>query len=117
MDMLDRMKVTRAVVKEALRLRTPAIALPRTVKKDFPLTPGFIAKRGQLLMPSVWKITHDPVAYPDPDAFKPERWLFGDAERQTKNWVVFGSDPHSCMGKVYAMAHLMTLIGKASIER
>ncbi|RMZ79798.1 hypothetical protein DV738_g3225, partial [Chaetothyriales sp. CBS 135597] len=115
MDMLESMVATRAVVKETLRYRPPVIMVPYIVKKDFPVTPTYTAKKGSMLIPSVWPATHDPEAYPDPDSFNPERWISGDADKQTKNWLVFGTGPHYCLGQTYAQNNLMAMIGKASI--
>ncbi|RMD40931.1 hypothetical protein DV735_g4188, partial [Chaetothyriales sp. CBS 134920] len=115
MDMLESMVYTRAVVKETLRYRPPVIMVPYIVKKDFPVTPTYTAKKGSMLIPSVWPATHDPEAYPDPDSFNPERWISGDADKQTKNWLVFGTGPHYCLGQTYAQNNLMAMIGKASI--
>ncbi|RMZ84019.1 hypothetical protein DV737_g1367, partial [Chaetothyriales sp. CBS 132003] len=115
MDMLESMVYTRAVVKETLRYRPPVIMVPYVVKKDFAVTPTYTAKKGSMLIPSVWPATHDPEAYPDPDTYNPERWISGDADKQTKNWLVFGTGPHYCLGQTYAQHNLMAMIGKASM--
>ena len=116
MDLLESMTYTRAIVKETLRYRPPVIMVPYLVKKDFPVTEGYTVKKGSMIIPSVWPATHDPMAYPNPDAFDPERWITGDAEKQVKNWLVFGTGPHYCIGQTYAQLNLMAMIGKASME-
>jgi C-22 sterol desaturase len=116
MDLLESMTYTRAIVKETLRYRPPVIMVPYLVKKDFPVTEGYTVKKGSMIIPSVWPATHDPEAYPNPDAFDPERWITGDAEKQVKNWLVFGTGPHYCLGQTYAQLNLMAMIGKASME-
>ncbi len=115
MDLLESMTYTRAVVKETLRYRPPVILVPYLVKKDFPVTEGYTAKKGSMIIPSVWPATHDPEAYPNPDSFEPDRWITGDAEKQVKNWLVFGTGPHYCIGQTYAQMNLMAMIGKASM--
>lgn len=115
MDLLESMVVTRAVVKETLRYRPPVIMVPYVVKKDWQITPEFKAKKGQMLIPSVWPATHDPEAYPNPDAYDPERWISGNADAQVKNWLVFGTGPHYCLGQQYAQLNLIAMIGKASM--
>ena len=116
MDLLDKMTYTKAVVKETLRYRPPVIMVPYLVKKDFPVTPGYTAKKGSMIIPSVWPATHDPAAYPEPESFKPDRWITGDAEKQVKNWLVFGTGPHYCIGQTYAQLNLAVMIGKAAME-
>ena len=115
MDLMESMVATKAVVKETLRYRPPVIMVPYVVKKDFPITPTFTARKGQMLIPSVWPATHDEEAYPDPHTYDPERWITGDAEAQVKNWLVFGTGPHYCLGQTYAQMNLMAMIGKASL--
>jgi sterol 22-desaturase len=116
MDLLESMVYTRAIVKETLRYRPPVIMVPYQVKKDFPITETCILKKGSMVVPSVWPATHDPAAYPNPDAFDPERWISGDADKQVKNWLVFGTGPHYCLGQTYAQLNLMAMIGKASMH-
>jgi len=115
MDMLESMVWTRAVVKETLRYRPPVILVPYVAKKDFPITENYTLRKGSMIIPTVWPATHDPEAYPNPDSFEPERWITGDADKQTKNWLVFGTGPHYCLGQTYAQLNLMAMIGKASV--
>ena len=90
--------------------------VPYLAKKDFPITPDYTVKKGSMVIPSVWPATHDPEAYPNPDSFEPERWITGDAEKQVKNWLVFGTGPHYCLGQQYAQLNLIAMIGKASMH-
>jgi C-22 sterol desaturase len=115
MDLLEKMTFTRAVVKETLRYRPPVIMVPYIAKKAFPVTDTYTAPKGSMVIPSVYPALHDPEAYPDPDTFDPERWISGTAEQQTKNWLVFGTGPHYCLGQTYAQLNLMAMIGKASM--
>lgn len=116
MDLLDNMTYTRAVVKETLRYRPPVIMVPYLVKKDFPITEKITVSKGSMIIPSVWPATHDDEAYPNADSFDPDRWITGDAEQKSKNWLVFGTGPHYCLGQTYAQLSLMAMIGKASME-
>ncbi|EGD98545.1 cytochrome P450 61 [Trichophyton tonsurans CBS 112818] len=115
MELLDQLTYTRAVVKETLRYRPPVIMVPYEVKKDFPVTPTYTLPKGSMIVPSVWPATHDPEAYEDPESFIPERWITGTAEQNAKNFLVFGTGPHYCLGQTYAQLNLMALIGKASM--
>ncbi|KAF9885807.1 RNA polymerase C-22 sterol desaturase [Aspergillus nanangensis] len=116
MDLMDNLPYTRAVVKETLRYRPPVIMVPYLVKKDFPITDKITVSKGSMLIPSVWPATHDEEAYPNADSFDPDRWITGTAEQQSKNWLVFGTGPHYCLGQTYAQLNLMAMIGKASME-
>jgi C-22 sterol desaturase len=107
---VDKMIYTRATVKETLRYRPPVIMVPYMVKKDYPVTPTYTAPKGSMLIPSTWLSLHDPEAYPThggADEFAPERWTEADAEDKGKNWLVFGTGPHYCLGQTYAVMNLM----------
>jgi sterol 22-desaturase len=115
MDLLEQMTFTRAIIKETLRYRPPVIMVPYLAKKSFPITDSYTIPKGAMVVPSVWPATHDPEAYPNPDTFDPYRWITGDAEKQTKNWLVFGTGPHYCLGQTYAQLNLIAMLGKASM--
>lgn len=115
LDQLESMPWTRAVVKEVLRYRPPVLMVPYLVKKDFPVTPEYTVPKGSMVIPSTWLALHDSEAYPNPDSYDPTRWITGDADKQVKNWLVFGLGTHYCLGQVYAQANLMLMIGKASM--
>lgn len=89
--------------------------VPYLVKKDFPIPESnYVAKKGTMIVPSTWLSLHDPEAYENPDNFVPERWTTGNAEEQGKNWLVFGTGPHYCLGQTYAILNLMLLLHKMS---
>lgn len=117
-DTVEKMQYTRAVVKESLRLKPPVIMVPYLARKAFPISDSYTVPKGSMVIPSFWNSLHDPTAYPSPDEFKPERWLEGagsSAAKHTKNWLVFGSGPHNCIGKEYAMMHMTAVMGAASV--
>ena len=114
-DLLERLPYTRAVVRETLRYRPPVILVPYIAKKDFPITETYTVGKGSMVLPSVWPATHDPEVYPNPDSFDPDRWITGTAEQHPKNFLVFGTGPHYCLGQTYAQMNLMARIGKASL--
>lgn len=70
-----------------------------------------------MVIPTTYPALHDPVAYPNPDSFDPDRWgPNGHAEKYPKNFMVFGNGPHHCLGKEYAIMHLMAVIAQASLQ-
>lgn len=84
--------------------------VPYIVKKDYQVSPNYIAKKGSMLIPSTWMSLHDPEAYGShggPDVWSPDRWISGTAEQQGKNWLTFGTGPHYCLGQTYAIHNLM----------
>ncbi|KAK7734958.1 RNA polymerase C-22 sterol desaturase [Cytospora paraplurivora] len=116
MDQLESMTYTRAVVRELLRYRPPVLMVPYVVKKPFPITDTYTVPKGAMVIPTTYMALRDPEVYEKPDEFNPERYYTGDAEEKgAKNWLVFGTGPHYCLGQHYAMFNLALMIGKASL--
>lgn len=117
LDIVEQMDYTKAVVKESLRIKPPVIMVPYMNNKAFPLDDKYTVPKGSMVIPSFWNSLHDKEVYPEPDNFKPERWLEeGDpAQSHPKNYIVFGSGPHYCIGQQYANMHLTAVLGTASV--
>ncbi|ODV89000.1 hypothetical protein CANCADRAFT_58045 [Tortispora caseinolytica NRRL Y-17796] len=116
-EMVDSMKYTHMAVKECLRYRPPVIMVPYVAKQDFPITDDYTVPKGSMIIPSTYPALHDPEVYDNPDEYIPERWVDGSkASLNTKNWLVFGTGPHVCIGQNYVMINLVGMIGKAVLE-
>jgi C-22 sterol desaturase len=117
MDQLESLTYTRAVVRELLRYRPPVLMVPYVVKRPFPISDTYTAPKGAMIVPTTWPALRDPDVYENPDLFDPERYYTGDAEEKgAKNYLVFGTGPHYCLGQVYAQLNLALMIGKASVQ-
>ena len=66
-------------------------------------------------MVSPWLLHHDPRWWPEPEAFRPERWLVDDPERPRYAFVPFGGGPRVCIGEPFARLEAAMLL--ASIAR
>ncbi|OIW32146.1 cytochrome P450 61 [Coniochaeta ligniaria NRRL 30616] len=116
LEQLESSTYTRAVVRELLRWRPPVIMVPYLVKKDFPITPDYTITKGSMVVPTTYMALRDPDVYENPDEFDPERYYSGDAEEKgAKNYLVFGTGPHYCLGQHYAQLNLALFIGMASM--
>ena len=113
---LENLPYTNAVIKELLRHRPPVIFVPYLTTKSFPVTPEYTVPKGSMIIPSCYPALHDPEAFPNPDAFEPDRWITGDAESKSRNWLVFGAGPHDCLAKRYVPLYMAGMIGKASMD-
>jgi cytochrome P450 family 135 len=102
-----------ALVKEVLRLRPPLpVAAGRVLDEPFPIGAHTIPA-GTLIMIDAWGLHHDPQLYPEPERFRPERFLDEPSEPYT--WLPFGGGAHRCIGA--ALAELEIKIGLATILR
>ena len=63
-----------AVLKESLRLFPSVPSITREMKDDIILK-GYSIPKGSDIMINLYAIHHDSSVFPDPYAFKPERWL------------------------------------------
>ncbi|MCW2999251.1 MAG: cytochrome [Solirubrobacterales bacterium] len=97
-----------ATIQEALRCRPVLLfAQPRHVSK--PITVGgFDYQPGCALTANVHLVHHDPQIYPDPHAFRPERFL---AEGPgTFTWLPFGGGRRRCLGQAFAMLEMRVVL-------
>jgi cytochrome P450 len=89
----------RATISESLRLR-PVIPLAgRRLAKDL-VADGITLPAGTDVTPAIW-LTHTRAdIYPEPFAFKPERFL--DEGPDTYAWIPFGGGVRRCIGASFA---------------
>ncbi|KAI0317639.1 cytochrome P450 [Amylostereum chailletii] len=67
-----------AVFRELLRWRLAVpLGLPHMTAKD-DIYEGYLIPKGSIVWGNTWAILHDPETYPDPEDFKPERFLSPD---------------------------------------
>ena len=101
-----------AVVNETLRLRPPLPLVGRVVKQDFQLD-GYTIATGETLTPCIWLTHRREEAYPEPCAFKPQRFL--DKGPETYAWLPFGGGTRRCVGAAFAQLE-MTVVMKTIAE-
>lgn len=98
-----------AVVKETLRSRPVVYDVPRLL--DAPLRLGdHEAEAGWMASPLIMLIHRDPGVFPEPDAFRPERFLGPDAARANKSWMPFGGGRRYCVGAQLALMEMRVII-------
>jgi cytochrome P450 len=103
-----------ATIYEILRLR-PVLpnAEPRLSKRPVTIG-GFEYPAGVALLASAFLVHHDPAVYPEPYAFRPERFL-GQAPG-TYTWIPFGGGRRRCLGASFALQEMKIVI-RAALRR
>jgi cytochrome P450 len=102
-----------ATIHEIMRRRPVLInAEPRLVKQPVDIG-GVGYPPGVVLMANAHLVHHDPDIYPEPHAFRPERFL-GEAPG-TYTWLSFGGGRRRCLGASFAMLE-MKIVLRAVIQ-
>lgn len=106
LDLLSEMKYTWQVMREILRHYPPATMVPHIANQPVKLG-DYDVPTGSLIIPSIYSACHQGYSNPDtfdPDRYSPER---GEDKLYDKDYfMTFGTGPHYCMGRQYAMHHL-----------
>jgi cytochrome P450 len=88
-----------AVIKETLRLR-PVIALVLRKLVEPMDIGGRLLPAGVSVAPSIYLVHRRPDIYPEPERFRPERFL--DRPAGTYTWIPFGGGVRRCLGAAFA---------------
>ncbi|VYS64595.1 unnamed protein product [Arabidopsis thaliana] len=100
-----------AIIKETLRLYPAAPLLGHREAMEDCTVAGYNVPCGTRLIVNVWKIQRDPKVYMEPNEFRPERFITGEAKDfdvrgQNFELMPFGSGRRSCPGPSLAMQML-----------
>ena len=116
-EKLKEMPYLDAVIKETMRMYPPAYGFARTVLEPFELG-GHTFNKKAVVMVSTYATHHRPDLYPEPDEFRPERFL--DEEPDRYAYLPFGAGPRICLGNMFAMLEaaiiLVTMIQNVTLE-
>ena len=97
-----------AVVKEVLRVRPVLSATPRQAVVPYTVG-GWTLPAGTHVTPCPYLAHRRAEQWPDPTAFKPERFLDGAPE--PFSWLPFGGGTRRCAGAAFATMELRAVIG------
>lgn len=97
-----------ATAHEALRINPPLPNnLARQVVEPIEIN-GVRYVPGDLLVPSAELMNNDPVRYPEPDKFRPERWL--GVQPNQYSWIPFGGGHTRCLGDRIAIHEIKCML-------
>jgi cytochrome P450 len=100
---------TRAVVDESLRLYPPAWALSRRSHAG-DVIGGHAVPAGTLAIVSPWLVHRRSDAWPDPLAFRPDRFL--GASGTPPGYLPFGQGPRLCIGREFALGEMVVVLSR-----
>ena len=91
-----------AIVNETLRLYPPAYVTGREAVRDTTIG-GTRIPKGHIVLISMYTTHRDERFFPEPDAFRPERWLDGLEKRLPRAaFIPFGLGSRKCIGASFA---------------
>jgi cytochrome P450 family 135 len=97
-----------AVIKETLRLRPVVPAVGRKLVEPMEFG-GWMLPAGVHIAPSIYLLHRRPDLYPDPLAFKPERFV--GKQPGTYEWIPFGGGIRRCLGASFALIEMKVVLG------
>ncbi len=69
---------------------------------------GYEIEVGTVIAPCIYLTHHHPEVYPEPESFRPERFLGQKPGKYT--WIPFGGGGRSCLGGHFAMHELQAVL-------
>jgi cytochrome P450 len=97
-----------AAILEGMRSRPVIPAIGRRVNAPWRLG-DYVIPAGTPVVMSILLVHHREDIYPDPFAFRPERWL--GHKPGTYEWIPFGGGTRRCLGATLAMAEQRVVLG------
>ena len=97
-----------AVIKETLRLRPVIPDVVRQTQAPFQLA-GYTIPAGVHLTPCIHLAHRRPETYPEPERFRPERFL--DVRIDPYAWLPFGGGIRRCLGQAFALYEMKIVLG------
>jgi cytochrome P450 len=97
-----------AVIKETLRSRPVVAQLGRVTTEEVVIDGWKVPPRTMLIVPMA-VIHQDPELYPEPNAFRPERFLDGTGPGRY-SWLPFGGGTRRCPGASLALLEMRVIL-------
>lgn len=107
-DHFDKLKYTRKCILELFRLNNPVNSTFRTLLKDYNFDKDHKFKKGDKFLVLNNPVLREPIAFPEPNKFKPERWT-----KKLENSyyaIMFNQGPQKCPGKDLSIFMLQSFI-------
>ncbi|KAI9563279.1 hypothetical protein GHT06_010737 [Daphnia sinensis] len=104
------LKYLECCIKETLRLYPSVPAVMRCLTEDVDIG-GYKLPAGVSVALMIYGMHHSPLVYPDPEAFKPERFLPENSiGRHPYAFIPFSAGPRNCIGQKYGILEIKIVL-------
>ncbi|MGW4913265.1 cytochrome P450 [Streptomyces sp. NPDC004270] len=108
-DTFPRLRYTRAVLLETMRVYPVATLLTRASTTDVDLG-GHRFPAGTDFFYSAYLLHHDPTVFPSPDRFDPDRWTSPADPAARRAYIPFGAGKRKCIGDSFGLAEATIIL-------
>lgn len=116
-DDITKLPYLSAVVSETLRLNPVVVSVGRQLKQPFELM-GYQLEAGTTLFPSIYSTHQRADIYPEPQKFRPERFI--ERNYSPYEYIPFGGGNRRCLGYAFALLEmklvLATIMSQVKLE-
>jgi len=113
-DDVPKLKYTRMVLSESMRLLPPVWAIGRKAKEPW-TAGGYEFPQSTVVLMSQWVMHHDERFWPDASRFDPDRWQSASPDRPRLAYFPFSLGPRGCIGEQFAWLEAILVL--ATIAR
>ena len=108
---LERLKFTRAVIDETMRLYPPAFLIARAASAPDTVA-GLPVRRRDVILIAPWLLHRHEKLWRDPDAFMPSRFMAPAPAPDRFAYLPFGVGPRVCIGAHFALVEATLALAK-----
>jgi cytochrome P450 len=107
-----------ATIQETLRLRPVISIVLRKLQEPMELG-GCLLPAGASIVPSIHLVHRRPDIYPEPNEFRPERFIESEGGRApgTYTWIPFGGGIRRCLGAAFAQFEMEVVLRELVLRR
>jgi cytochrome P450 len=96
-----------ACINESMRLCPVVVHLTRVAAQDTTVG-AYPIKRGEKVLPCLYLAQHNPAVFPEPEKFRPERFMNG--EGYDLSFFPFGVGNRTCIGRPFVLQQMVLIL-------